>query len=72
MAQHLADAVGDELEQALAALLFLYRSVLGVELTAVDDVLRARKPRRLPVVLDRSEVQALLGAQWEAGKSALT
>jgi site-specific recombinase XerD len=47
--------------QALAALLFLYREVLGVELPWLDDVVRARRPARLPVVLSRDEVQAVLG-----------
>lgn len=46
--------------QALAALLFLYRQVLGVELPWLDDVVRARGPERLPVVLSRDEVLAVL------------
>lgn len=46
--------------QALAALLFLYRHVLDVELPWLDDVVRARRPRRLPVVLSRDEVRAIL------------
>jgi len=46
--------------QALAALLFLYRQVLGVELPWLDDVVRARDPERLPVVLSRDEVLAVL------------
>jgi hypothetical protein len=44
--------------QALAALLFLYRSVLGRELEGLDNAVRARRPQRLPVVLTRSEVGA--------------
>ena len=48
--------------QALSALLFLYREVLGIELPWLDDLVRAKKPRRLPSVLTRSEVSALLGA----------
>jgi integron integrase len=47
--------------QALAALLFLYRDVLGVELPWLDGLVRARAPGRLPVVLSRSEVRAVLG-----------
>jgi integron integrase len=47
--------------QALQALLFLYRVVLGVELPWLDNVTRARRPRRLPVVLSRAEVGAILG-----------
>jgi integron integrase len=46
--------------QALAALLFLYRDVLGVELPWLDDLVRARSPERLPVVLTRDEVRAVL------------
>ena len=47
--------------QALSALLFLYRQVLGVELPWLDGIERAKKPQRLPVVLTRAEVTALLG-----------
>lgn len=47
--------------QALAALLFLYREVLDQELPWMQDVVRARKPQRLPVVLTRMEVEAVLG-----------
>jgi integron integrase len=46
--------------QALAALLFLYREVLGVELPWMDGIARARRPQRLPVVLSRDEVTAVL------------
>ena len=46
--------------QALSALLFLYRDVLDVDLPWLDDVVRARRPERLPVVLTRDEVRALL------------
>jgi integron integrase len=47
--------------QALAAILFLYRGVLGSHLPWMDGIVRARKPERLPVVLTRQEVAALLG-----------
>lgn len=47
--------------QALSALLFLYKQVLGVELPWLDGISRAKKPQRLPVVLTRAEVAALLG-----------
>ena len=47
--------------QALNALLFLYRQVLGRELGALGDTVRARTPERLPVVLARDEVRAVLG-----------
>jgi site-specific recombinase XerD len=46
--------------QALAAILFLYREVLGHELPWLDDLVRAKTPPRLPVVLSRQEVQAIL------------
>jgi integron integrase len=48
--------------QALAALLFLYREVLGRPLEALGPVPRARPPVRLPVVLSRDEVVRVLGA----------
>ncbi len=47
--------------QALSALLFLYRQVLEVELPWLDGIVRAKKPQRLPVVLTRDEAAALLG-----------
>jgi integron integrase len=46
--------------QALGALLFLYRHVLRRELEALDGIVRARMPERLPVVLSRDEVRAVL------------
>jgi integron integrase len=46
--------------QALSALLFLYREVLDREIRWIDGMVRARRPRRLPVVLTRSEVQGVL------------
>lgn len=50
--------------QALAAILFLYKEVLAVELPWLDGVTRAKKPVRLPVVLTAEEVRGLL-AQLE-------
>ncbi len=54
--------------QALQALLFLYRHVLEIELPWLDNVTRAARPKRLPVVLSRPEVAALLtqlsGTPW--------
>jgi integron integrase len=47
--------------QALSALLFLYRHVLDREIGHLGDVIRARKPKRLPVVMTREEVKAVLG-----------
>jgi integron integrase len=46
--------------QALSALLFLYRHVIGREIGDVGDVIRARRAKRLPVVLTREEVRAVL------------
>lgn len=54
--------------QALNALLFLYREVLGKDIGYVNGVVRAKRPHRLPVVLTRQEVKVLLGclggAEW--------
>ena len=52
--------------QALSALLFLYREVLGNDLPWLDDVTRAKKPARLPTVLTRQEAAALLGGVGDA------
>ncbi len=46
--------------QALSALLFLYRHVLDRPIGDLGEVVRARRPRRLPVVLIREEVKAVL------------
>jgi integron integrase len=46
--------------QAKAALLFLYRHVLGLELPWLKEVVQAKASRRLPVVLTQGEVRALL------------
>ena len=47
--------------QALNALLFVYREVVGGEMDWVDGFERAQRSRRVPVVLSREEVQQLLG-----------
>ncbi|MEE4274239.1 MAG: integron integrase [Thermoanaerobaculales bacterium] len=47
--------------QALSAILFLYREVLKIDPPWIDDVVRARQPKRLPTVLSKEEVAALLG-----------
>ena len=56
--------------QALSALLFLYKNVLEIELPWLEGVERARRPARLPVVLTRAEVRAILdqlqGPAWLA------
>jgi len=46
--------------QALSALLFLYREVLEIQLPWLDNVTRAKPSRRLPVVLTPAEVRAVL------------
>jgi integron integrase len=46
--------------QALSAVLFLYRDVLGMKLPWMDDVVRAKRPQRVPTVLSQAEVRALL------------
>jgi integron integrase len=48
--------------QALSALLFLYRQVVGRELEPLGGMVRASQPVRLPVVLTREEVRAVLDA----------
>jgi site-specific recombinase XerD len=46
--------------QALSAVLFLYEVVLGERLDWMNDIVRAHRPLRLPVVLSHNEVAALL------------
>src|SRR5690606_1978701 len=54
--------------QAKAALLFLYKAVLGVDLPWLGEIVSAQRSRRLPVVLTRREVKVLLenlrGTGW--------
>ncbi|WP_329742122.1 integron integrase [Dyella sp. A6] len=54
--------------QALSALLFLYREVLGAELPWLEGMTRAKRPARVPTVLSRDEVTRLLarmdGRPW--------
>jgi integron integrase len=54
--------------QALSALLFLYRNVLDIEIGNIGEVIRARMPQRLPVVLTKDEVKKVLanldGDRW--------
>lgn len=54
--------------QALAALLFLYREVLAMELPWLDGIVRAKRPQRVPTVLSKEEVAAVLahldGRMW--------
>jgi len=46
--------------QALSALVFLYQEVIGKEIGWLDDLERAKRPARLPVVLTQAEVRAVL------------
>ena len=54
--------------QALSAILFLYGKVLGLNLPWLDDIVRAKKPIRVPVVLTRDEIRKVMalleGEQW--------
>lgn len=61
---HLAverDVSASTQSQALCALVFLYRHVLDQQLPWLEDVVRAKRPKRLPVVLTRDEVAKVLG-----------
>jgi integron integrase len=55
--------------QALSALLFLYRDVLAIDLPWMASVVRAKRPRRLPSVLSRDEVTRLFAMM--DGRTAL-
>ena len=62
---HLAtgrDVAAATQQQALSGLLFLYRNVLEVDLPWLDELVRPKKPARLPTVLNQEEVSRLLGA----------
>ena len=48
--------------QALAAMLFLYRQVLGLQLPWLDDIVRAKQPAHLPTVLSQPEVARVMAA----------
>lgn len=68
---HLArerDVAAATQNQALSALLFLYKEALGQPLPWLDELERAKRPARLPTVLTRSEAQRLLarmqGTKW--------
>ena len=56
--------------QALSAILFLYKVVLDRPLERVEDVLRAKKPHRLPVVFTREQVRAVL-ARMQGDKAVM-
>ncbi|MEQ8207705.1 MAG: integron integrase [Woeseia sp.] len=54
--------------QALSSILFLYKKVLAIELPWMDEMVRARRPVRVPIVLSQTEVarvlQAMKGRHW--------
>ena len=54
------DVAASTQNQALSALLFLYREVLETDLPWLNEVVRAKRPARLPVVLNHGEVAAVL------------
>jgi len=58
--------------QALAALLFLYRHVLEIPFPKLETLIRAKRPRRLPVVLTREEVRSVLDHLHGAPKIVAT
>ena len=62
------DVAASTQNQALSALLFLYREVLGIELPWMESVVRAKRPQKVPVVLSHDEVARLLamldGQPW--------
>ena len=56
------DVAASTQRQALSALLFLYKQVLEIDLPWLDDLVRPKKPARLPTVLNRDEVSRVLDA----------
>jgi site-specific recombinase XerD len=54
--------------QALCAIIFLYKYVLNRKIGDIGEVIRARKPVRLPVVMTKAEVKAVMrnltGDKW--------
>jgi integron integrase len=54
--------------QAFNSLLFLYRHVLNKPLGRIQPVVRARRPKHLPVVLTRDEARRIIGAMSGASK----
>lgn len=55
-----SDVAASTQNQALSALLFLYRQVLNTDLPWMESVVRAKRPQKLPVVLTRPEVDRML------------
>jgi len=61
---HLAtdlDVSASTQSQPLSALLFLYREVLRIDLPWLDELVRAKLSKRLPVVLSRDQIRAVIG-----------
>lgn len=56
------DVAAGTQNQALSALLFLYREVLGLDLPWLNEITRAKRPRRVPTVLSRDEIARLFAA----------
>ena len=58
--------------QALCALIFLYRHILKIELGQFNDLIFAKRPQKIPVVFPREEVKSILvqldGVQWVMGQ----
>jgi len=72
---HLANTAGVSASthtQALSALLFLYRHVLKKRLPFEKGVIRVKRPGRLPTVMTRAEVRAVLGGLYGAPKLVCT
>jgi integron integrase len=63
---------GSTQNQALCALVFLYREVLKKEIGTFEDFIRAKRPQKLPVVFTREEVKQVLlqldGVRWLLGQ----
>ena len=57
--------------QALSAILFMYKEVLGIELPWLNDVTRAKRPEKIPLVFSKNEIRKLLanleGTYWIMG-----
>ncbi|MDT7603642.1 MAG: hypothetical protein QOF61_1639 [Acidobacteriota bacterium] len=71
---HLAQArrvAASTQNQALAAILFLYKHVLGHDLPWLDHVVRAKRPARVPVVLTKAEVRHALNRGGRGVRSPL-
>ena len=60
------DVAASTQNQALSAILFLYKKVLGIEPAWLEGVTRAKRPKRSPIVLPRDTVHTLLSQRsWQ-------